>query len=90
MKLLEDEHPNTTTLISYGSAQANSLFSLAALAKIKGWTLEFYVDHLPQWLQERPIGNYRGAVDLGAKVISVKETGSELHPQEYIEQIRQY
>ncbi len=89
MKLLEDEHPNTTTLISYGSAQANSLFSLAALAKIKGWTLEFYVDHLPQWLQERPLGNYRGAIDLGAKVISVKETGTELHPQEYIEQVRQ-
>ena len=65
MKLLEDEHPETTTLISYGSAQANSLFSLAALAKIKGWTLEFYVDHLPEWLLERPIGNYRGAVDLG-------------------------
>ncbi|CAH7466132.1 conserved hypothetical protein [Vibrio chagasii] len=89
MKLLEDDHPDITTLISYGSAQANSLFSLAALAKIKGWTLEFYVDHLPQWLQERPIGNYRGAIDLGAKVISVKETGSELHPQQYIDQVRQ-
>lgn len=89
MKLLDAPNPNITTLISYGSAQSNSLYSLSALAKIKGWKLEFYVDHLPDWLKEKPIGNYRGALDLGAKVISVSDLGSPLHPKEYIEQVRE-
>mgnify|MGYP000070690707 CR=1 FL=1 len=89
MQLLEEEHSNIDTLICYGSAQANSLLSLAALAKIKGWKLEFYVDQLPQWLIDKPIGNYRGALDLGAKVISMQVVASDLHPRAYIEQIRQ-
>lgn len=89
MQLLEENHPNITTMICYGSAQANSLLSLAALAKIKGWNLEFYVDHLPQWLVDKPIGNYRGALDLGAKVINMQVVASQLHPKDYIAQIRQ-
>ncbi|MBW3694729.1 1-aminocyclopropane-1-carboxylate deaminase/D-cysteine desulfhydrase [Vibrio sp. T187] len=89
MKLLDDANPNITTLISYGSAQSNSLYSLSALAKIKGWRLEFYVDHLPDWLKQKPIGNFRGAMDLGAEIISVSDMGSPLHPKEYIEQVRQ-
>ncbi|MGF1712116.1 pyridoxal-phosphate dependent enzyme [Vibrio kagoshimensis] len=89
MKLLEDSHPNTTTLISYGSAQANSFYSLAALARIRGWKFEFYVDHIPKWLIERPLGNYRGALDLGATIIEVGKTETGLHPADYITQIRQ-
>ncbi|NRF14101.1 1-aminocyclopropane-1-carboxylate deaminase/D-cysteine desulfhydrase [Vibrio coralliilyticus] len=87
MTLLEGNYPNVTTLISYGSAQANSLYSLAALCAIKGWSLEFYVDHIPQWLVERPIGNYRGALDLGASIIPVNEL--KLHPAEFIKTVRQ-
>ncbi|KGY12807.1 1-aminocyclopropane-1-carboxylate deaminase [Vibrio tubiashii] len=87
MAVLEQDFPNVTTLISYGSAQANSLYSLSALAAIKGWRLEFYVDHIPHWLTNKPLGNYRGALELGAKVISTAH--SHLHPREYIEQIRQ-
>lgn len=87
MAILEQDYPDIETLISYGSAQANSLFSLSSLAKIKGWKFEFYVDHLPQWLVEKPIGNYRGALELGAKIIATNE--HQLHPQTYIEQVRQ-
>ncbi|EEX91922.1 1-aminocyclopropane-1-carboxylate deaminase [Vibrio orientalis CIP 102891 = ATCC 33934] len=87
MALLELEATNIDTLICYGSAQANSLYSLAALSAIKGWQLEFYVDRIPNWLMDNPIGNYRGALDLGAKVIPVAD--SHLHPVDYIEQIRQ-
>ncbi|AXN30966.1 1-aminocyclopropane-1-carboxylate deaminase/D-cysteine desulfhydrase [Vibrio coralliilyticus] len=87
MTLLEGHYPDVTTLISYGSAQANSLYSLAALCAIKGWSLEFYVDHIPQWLVERPIGNYRGALDLGASIIPVNEIS--LHPAEFIKAVRQ-
>jgi len=87
MAILQQDYPDIETLISYGSAQANSLFSLSSLAKIKGWKFEFYVDHLPQWLVKKPIGNYRGALELGAKIIATNDY--QLHPQTYIEQVRQ-
>lgn len=89
MALLESDFPKVTTLIGYGSAQANSLYSLAALAKLKGWQLEFYVAHLPSWLKENPSGNYQAALDLGANIIDLAAMGSKLHPSDYIEQIRQ-
>ncbi len=88
MSLLSLHNPKITTLVAYGSAQANSLYTLAALARIKGWQLDFYVDHLPNWLRERPIGNYRGALDLGANIIALNqdESGERIHPRDYIEQ----
>ncbi|WP_325895428.1 pyridoxal-phosphate dependent enzyme [Grimontia sp. NTOU-MAR1] len=86
MAFLELEDKNITHLIGYGSPQANSLLSLAALAKMKGWQLEFYVDRVPGWLKDKPIGNYRMALELGAEVIAVSElTDSELHPHDYIQ-----
>lgn len=88
MSLLEGDYPGVSTLIGYGSAQANSLYSLAALAHIKGWQLEFYVDRIPQCLKDNPSGNYRGAMELNAKVIEVAHL-SDLHPAEYINTIRQ-
>ncbi len=88
MSLLTGHYPNITTLISYGSAQANSLYSLAALAHLRGWQLEFYVDHLPAWLQATPIGNYRAALALGARLIETRPLGFA-HPRDYIAQVRQ-
>lgn len=84
MALLEGDFPDVTTLISYGSAQANSLYSFAALAKLRGWNLEFYVDHIPAWLKNYPIGNYRGALELGAQIIETRPLGAA-HPREFIE-----
>ncbi len=86
MSLLTDEFPETKTLIGYGSPQANSLYSMAALASIRGWQFEFYVDHIPSWLIQKPIGNYRGALELDANIIETRSSG--LHPRDYIEQIR--
>ncbi|MGF1910613.1 pyridoxal-phosphate dependent enzyme [Vibrio kasasachensis] len=87
MALLDNDYPEITTLIGYGSAQANSLYSMAALASLKGWQLEFYVDRIPNWLQQQPIGNYQAALELGAQIIAVND--SNQHPLNYIEQIRQ-
>ncbi|MCG7488060.1 pyridoxal-phosphate dependent enzyme [Vibrio sp. Of14-4] len=86
MYLLQSVRPQVKTLISYGSPQANSLYSLAALCKLKGWTLEYYVDRIPDWLRNKPIGNYDGAIKLGAKVIAVHDTS--LHPVDFIQTIR--
>lgn len=90
MPYLQQSHSKTTTLISYGSAQSNMLYSLSALAKLKGWQLEFYVDHIAPWLKQNPIGNYRGALDLDANVIETHTMHPQIqHPRDYIEQIRQ-
>jgi len=86
MALLDNDYPEITTLIGYGSAQANSLYSMAALANLKGWQLEFYVDRIPSWLQQQPNGNYQAALELGAQIIAVAD--SQLHPAEYINSIR--
>ncbi|MDV6251783.1 1-aminocyclopropane-1-carboxylate deaminase/D-cysteine desulfhydrase [Vibrio sp. EA2] len=88
MMLLEDQDPNVKTLISYGSAQSNAMYSLAALAKVKGWAFEFYVSHIPEWLKSTPIGNYRGALDLGMQITAMNEVGSDLHPSQYITNVR--
>jgi len=79
------------TLIGYGSVQANSLYSLAALAKIKSWQLEFYVDRIPDWLKQTPRGNYRAALELGATVVDLSQRADRAnrHPRDYIDQIRQ-
>lgn len=86
MALLESPLEKVSTLISYGSVQSNAMFSLSALAAIKGWTFEFYVDHMPEWLEAHPRGNYRAALDLGAKIHRIREQG--LHPRDFIEQVR--
>ncbi len=88
MKLLEEQNPEITTLISYGSAQSNAMYSMAALAQIKGWAFEFYVHHVPSWLKNTPIGNYRVALDLGMQITAMKDIGSELHPSQYIKDVR--
>lgn len=80
----------TTHIVGYGSVQANSLYSLAALAHIKGWQLDYYVDRIPHWLSESStdnsslesvsLGNYAQALKLGANVIERKNlTLNEKH-----------
>ncbi|GLT19297.1 1-aminocyclopropane-1-carboxylate deaminase [Vibrio zhanjiangensis] len=86
MFLLQSELPKINTIISYGSPQANSLYSLAALCKLKGWTLEYYVERIPDWLRDKPIGNFGGALKLGAKVIAVHDKSP--HPLDFIQTVR--
>ncbi|MDF2154248.1 1-aminocyclopropane-1-carboxylate deaminase/D-cysteine desulfhydrase [Vibrio sp. CAU 1672] len=88
MAILDEQDPTLKTLVSYGSVQSNAMYSLAALAKIKGWAFEYYVSHIPAWLKTSPLGNYRGALDLGMRLTSMQEVGSVLHPREYIQQVR--
>lgn len=68
---LLNDFPGISTLVSYGSAQSNMLFSLSVLAKIKGWQLDFYVDHIASHLKENPGGNYAAALDNGACIHEV-------------------
>lgn len=96
MGLLDGDFPAITTIIGYGSPQANSLYSLAALAQLKGWQLDFYVDHIPSFLQENPKGNYRAALALRVNIIAlnerddaIKRDGTLYSSFDYIHQVRQ-
>lgn len=84
--LLEGDFPLIDTLIGYGSAQANSLYSLSVLCACRGWQLKFYVDHIPSYIKQRPMGNYRAALDMGADIIDLSEVGDRngRHAQQYI------
>lgn len=68
---LEQEFAGVTKLIGHGSAQANSLYSLSALAKLKGWQCDFYVDHIASHVLSLPTGNYAAAIANGTKVIEL-------------------
>lgn len=86
--LLENTDKEIKSIISYGSAQSNAMYSLAALAKLKGWQFEYYVKQIPSWLKENPLGNYKAALDLGMKIFSLQQINSDLHPSQYIEKVR--
>jgi 1-aminocyclopropane-1-carboxylate deaminase/D-cysteine desulfhydrase-like pyridoxal-dependent ACC family enzyme len=71
-------------IISFGSAQANSLYSLSVLAKLKNVKLDFYVSHISSYLKQNPQGNYKEALNNGANIIELNQ--NELSTQEFIEQ----
>ena len=68
---LNNDFPGVKKIVGHGSVQANSLYSLSALAKLKGWQLDFYVRNIPGWLKARPNGNYRAALALDANIIEL-------------------
>ena len=55
---LEQDFKNINKIISFGSPQANSLYSFSQLAKLKGVKLDFYVNHIASYLKDNPQGNY--------------------------------
>jgi 1-aminocyclopropane-1-carboxylate deaminase/D-cysteine desulfhydrase-like pyridoxal-dependent ACC family enzyme len=65
---LQNNFPDITKIVSYGSAQSNAMYSLSVLAKIRGWEFEYYVDHVADYLKENPHGNYAGAIRNGMQI----------------------
>ncbi len=59
------DFPNTTKIVSYGSAQSNAMYSLSVLARMRGWVFEYFVDHIAEYLKENPHGNYAKALENG-------------------------
>jgi len=62
---LENNFPDITTVISYGSNQSNAMYSLSVLAKLKKWQFIYYVHHIPTFLKNNPSGNYKYALENG-------------------------
>lgn len=73
---LEHDFSGITRVISYGSAQANSLYSLSVLAKLKGWQCDFYVNHIAKHIHANPCGNYAAALDNGVNIIDLSHNAA--------------
>ncbi len=58
-----------TTIVSYGSVQSNAMYSIAKFCNLLGLNFRYYANHIPNFLKESPIGNYKMALDLGADII---------------------
>jgi len=78
---LKNDFPNVKKIISYGSAQANSLYSLSVLCKLKNLKLDYYVNHISSFLKQNPQGNYKASLDNSANIIEKLDCNL----QEYIE-----
>lgn len=66
---LENDFANIKKIISFGSSQSNAMYSLSVLAKIKNLKCDYYVDHIPTFLKENPVGNYKAALENGMNII---------------------
>ena len=71
-------------VVSYGSSQSNAMYSLSVLAKMRGWEFEYFVDHIPTWLREHPVGNYRAALENGTLFREKTEMESERWGEEVL------
>ena len=74
---LENDFPDISTLVSYGSAQSNAMYSLSVLALMKGWDFEYYVEHIAAYLKEKPHGNYKAALENGMHIQEQKVNDKE-------------
>lgn len=66
---LTHDFPHIRRVVSSGSNQSNAMYSLSVLARLKGWEFIYVCDHIPHFLKENPIGNYKAALENGMKII---------------------
>ena len=79
---------NLTTIVSYGSVQSNAMYSIAKFCNLLGIKFRYYANHIPNFLKDNPVGNYKMALDLGADIIegygSLEVVENELYIKEGI------
>ncbi|WP_299496037.1 pyridoxal-phosphate dependent enzyme [uncultured Shewanella sp.] len=68
---LDHDFPHVKRIISYGNPQSNSMYSLSALAKIRGWQFDYYVDHVAKQILNAADGNFKRAWLNGANIIDL-------------------
>ena len=66
---LKSDLSSFSKIISYGSAQSNAMYSLSVLCKLKNLKFDYYIKHLPNYLEENPSGNYKKALENGMNLI---------------------
>lgn len=65
---LNENFPHVKRVVSSGSNQSNAMYSLSCLAKLRGWEFLYFCEHIPTFLKENPIGNYKYALQNGMKI----------------------
>ncbi|MBV5277756.1 MAG: 1-aminocyclopropane-1-carboxylate deaminase/D-cysteine desulfhydrase [Campylobacteraceae bacterium] len=70
---LTHDFPHIKRVVSYGSNQSNAMYSLSVLALKKGWEFIYFCDHIPRFLKENPMGNFKYALQNGMTIIESKE-----------------
>ena len=81
---LQNDFPNISKIISYGSAQSNAMYSLSVLAKMRGWEFEYSVDHIAEYLKKNPHGNYKGALANGMQIMEQVGVMPRAYPKEVL------
>lgn len=66
---LEHDFPHITRVISHGSNQSNAMYSLSVLCQLRNWEFIYYTDHVSNFLEQNPMGNYKQALKNGMKLI---------------------
>ncbi len=59
---------HVNSIISYGSNQSNAMYSLSVLAKILHVDFLYVCSHIPKFLKQNPIGNYKKALENGMQI----------------------
>jgi len=75
-------------IISYGSNQSNAMYSMSVLAKMFNVKLRYYVNHIPNYLKQNPVGNYKYTLLNGAEIIENPEIVKILKMEDYKNKIK--
>lgn len=66
-------------VVSYGSNQSNAMYSLSVLAKMRNWSFMYFCDHVPSFLKQNPVGNYKYALQNGMLVCESQNRANDAH-----------
>lgn len=75
---LTHDFPQIKRVVSSGSNQSNAMYSLSVLARLKEWEFIYVCDHIPNFLKENPMGNYKAALEKGMKIIASANRAEEV------------
>ena len=76
---LNQDFSHIKRVISYGSNQSNAMYSISVLARMRGWEFLYICSHVPSFLRDNPVGNYKYALENGMQVIISKNASQEIH-----------
>ncbi len=71
-KFAKEGFGGAKSVISYGGAQSNAMYSISALAKAQGVEFVYYAKKLPSLLANSPFGNLKAALANGMRLVEIE------------------
>ena len=65
---LNQEFLHVKRVVSYGSNQSNAMYSLSVMACMRDWEFVYFCNHIPDFLKQNPVGNYKYALENGMNI----------------------